>query len=89
MGSAVWFHLLHAQVPGGRHLTWTASDWRDGQAAEEKVHGRQEGLQKTHRAEGGASMRGKVDFIEVRARWLERRFVITREPVCKGIGGVM
>lgn len=89
-----WFtpedvHLLHAQVPGRRRLTWAASDRRDWQAAEEKVHGRQEGLQETDRAESGASMGGKVHFIEVRAGRLEERFVMTRRPGGEGMGRII
>lgn len=73
-------HLLHAQVPGWRGLTWAASDGRDRQAAEEEVHGGQEGLQKADRAESRASMGGKVDFIGVRAGWLEERLILTGRP---------
>lgn len=70
-------HLLQAQVPGGRGLTWAAGDRRDRQAAEEEVHGGEKGLQKTDGAESGASMGGKVDFIGVRAGRLEERFILT------------
>lgn len=73
-------HLLHAEVSGRRSLTWAAGDRRHRQATEEEVHGGQEGLQKTDRAESRASMGGEVDFIGVRARWLEEWFILTCRP---------
>lgn len=99
-GSALWFsperlwsdngiQLLHTQVPCGRGLTWTASDWRDWQATEEEVHGGQQGLQKTDRAESGASVGGKVDFIGVRTGWLEDKFILTGRPGGKEMEGVV
>lgn len=69
--------LLHAQVSGGRSLTGAAGDRRHRQAAEQEVHGGQQGLQETHGAESGASVGGEVDFIGVRAGRLEERFVLT------------
>lgn len=73
-------HLLHAQVPGGRGLTWAARDRRHRQAAEEEVHGGQEGLQKTDGAESGASVGGKVHFIGVGAGWLQEGLILTDGP---------
>lgn len=78
-------HLLHAQVSGRRGLTWAAGDRRHRQAAEEKVHGGQEGLQKTDGAESRASVGGEVDFIGVRAGRLEERFVLTSRPGGKAV----
>lgn len=89
-GSAMWFsperlcsdiHLLHAQVPGRRGLTWAASDGRYRQATKEEVHGGQEGLQKTDRAESWASVGGEVDFIGVRAGWLEESLILIGRAV--------
>lgn len=73
-------HLLRAQVPRGRGLTGAAGDRRDRQAAEEEVHGGQKRLQETDRAESGASVGGKVNFIGVRAGRLEERLVLTGRP---------
>lgn len=72
---------LHAQVPGGRRLTRAAGDRRDGQAAEEQVHGGEEGLEEADGAEGRASVRGEVDFVGVRAGRLQERLVLTARPV--------
>lgn len=82
-------HLLHAQVSGRRGLTWAACDRRHRQTTEEEVHGGQEGLQKTDRAESRASVGGKVDFIGVRAGWLEERFILTSRPGGKDTERVM
>ena len=82
-------HLLHAQVPCRRGLTGAASDGGHRQAAEEEVHGGQQRFQKTDRTESRASVRGKVDFIRVRARWQEKILILTSRPGGKEIGGVL
>jgi len=89
-GSTAWFsperrlrsdiHLLQAQVPCGRGLTWAAGDRRDWQATEEEVHGGEKGLQETDRAESGASMGGEVDFIGVRTGRPDERLILTGRP---------
>lgn len=70
-------HLLHTQVPCGRGLTRAAGNRRDRQAAKEEVHGGQEGLQETDGAESRASVGGEVDFIGVRAGWLQESLILT------------
>lgn len=77
LASILGKHLLHPQVPRGRGLTGAAGDWGDWQATEKEVHWGQQGLQKTDGAESRASMWGKVDFIGIRAGWLEERFILT------------
>lgn len=73
-------HSLHAQVPGGGHLTRAASDRGDGQATEEQVHGREEGLQEADGAEGRASVRSEVDLVGVGARRLKQSLILAARP---------
>lgn len=86
-GPETSIYLLHTQVPCGRGLTWAAGDWRHWQAAKEEVHGGQQGLQKTDRTESRASMGGEVDFIGVRAGWLEEGLILTDRPERREGGG--
>lgn len=71
---------LHAQVPGGGHLTRAASDRRHGQAAEEQVHGWEEGLEQADGAEGRASVRSEVDLVGVGAGRLQQSLVLAARP---------
>lgn len=71
---------LHAQVPGGGHLTRAASDRGHGQAAEEQVHGWEEGLEEADGAEGRASVRSEVDLVGVRAGRLQQSLVLAARP---------
>lgn len=71
---------LHAQVPGGGHLARAASDRGDRQAAEEQVHGWEEGLEEADGAEGGASVRSEVDLVGVGAGRLQRGLVLAARP---------
>lgn len=73
-------HSLHAQVPGGGHLAWAASDRGDRQAAEKQVHGWKEGLQEADRAEGRTSVRSEVDLVGVGAGRLQRGLVLAACP---------
>lgn len=71
---------LHAQVPGGGHLARAASDRGDRQAAEEQVHGWEEGLQEADGAEGRASVRSEVDLVGVGAGRLQRGLILAASP---------
>lgn len=70
----------HAQVSGGRGLAGAAGDGRHRQAAEQQVHGGQEGLQQADGAESGASVGSEVDFVGVGAGRLEEGLVLTGRP---------
>lgn len=67
-------------MPGGGHLTRAARDRGDGQAAEEQVHGREEGLQEADGAESRASVRSEVDLVGVGARRLQQSLILAARP---------
>ena len=70
-------------------MTRAAGDGRDRQATEEEVHGGQEGLQEADRAESRASVGGEVDFVGVRAGWLEERLILAGRSGGKEVRRVM
>lgn len=60
---------------GARPVAGATACRRDGEAAEQQVHGGQQGLEEAHRAEGWAAVWGEVYFVGVWAGgdegWLE------------------
>lgn len=71
-GGGIW---RSGPAPSGRPLARATACWRDGEAAEQQVHGGKQGLEEADGAEGGAPMGGEVYLVGVWAGgdegWLE------------------
>ena len=52
-------------LAGARPLARATSCWRDGETAEQHVHGGEQGLKEADGAEGGAPVGGEVDLVGV------------------------